>query len=393
MNQKWLKVKRRSLIYAFICIPCLEPVTIQSIYHVKLIFNAWRVLAFIAVMIYACIKKYKISGLVIWEGIFSAILIFSTILSRGNIVSSISTAIAILTITMITEIGVKRDFRKYISVLAISYMVNLSIDSFQVFSGIGFEPTTNAAWLGGDNFAIFAVLPMMGIIILNSYIQKNKIDLACFIIVAISVATKFYTFAGTSMIALVVWFFFLFFFNKVECSVKIKCILIAFISMLFVIVCLNFQDLFMAISRALGKDGPVEHSRLEIWRLSIQAVLRKPVLGYGVLRLEDEATAIAGWNWSTCSHTHNYLLEIVFRSGLVGLIAYLFIIKDGVALVIRKNGYRSVNVVRATLIAQAVLGFSDSYYALSPFYVLLVFSANYKDLQQADSRIMERCRI
>ena len=393
MNQKWLKVKKQSLIYAFICIPCLEPVTIQSISHIKPFFNAWRIFAFIVVMIYGCMKKYKISRLVVWEGIFFAILMYSTILSKGNIVSCISTTIAILTITIITEIGVRKDLKEYINVLAISYMVNLAIDSFQIFSGIGFEPTTNAAWLGGDNFAIFAVLPMMGIIILNSYIQKNKIDLACLIIVAVSGAAKFYTFAGTSMIALVIWVFFLFFLNKVECSVKIKCILIAFVSMLFVMICLNFQDLFMAISRALGKDGPVEHSRLEIWRLSIQAVLRKPVLGYGVLRLEDEATAIAGWNWSTCSHTHNYLLEIAFRSGLVGLIAYLFIIKDGVALVIRKNGYRSVNVVRATLIAQAVLGFSDSYYALSPFYVLLVFAANYKDLQWADSCIMEHWRI
>ena len=393
MNQKWLKVKRRSLIYAFICIPCLEPVSIQSISHVKLIFNTWRVLAFIAVVIYACIKKYKISNLVVWESIFFAILMYSTILSKGNIVSCVSTTIAILTITMMTEIGIENDLKEYIRVLAISYMVNLAIDSFQIFSGIGFESTTNAAWLGGDNFAIFAVLPMMGIIILNSYIQKNKIDLACFIIVTVPGVAKFYTFAGTSMIALVIWFFSLFFLNKVECSVKTKCILITIVSMLFVMVCLNFQDLFMAISRALGKDGPVEHSRLEIWRLSIQAILKKPVLGYGVLRVEDEATAIAGWNWSTCSHTHNYLLEIVFRSGLVGLIAYLFIIKYGVSLVIRKNGYRSVNVVRATLIAQAVLGFSDSYYALSPFYALLVFAANYKDIQRADSCVMERWKI
>lgn len=388
-----LKAKKDALIYAFICIPCLEPATIQNISQTKFFFNAWRILAFIAVMIYAYTKKYKISGLVIWEGIFSAILLFSTVLGKGNIASCISTTIAILTITMITEMGMKKDLKEYINVLAISYVVNLAIDSFQIFSGIGFNPAANAAWLGGDNFAIFAVLPMMGIIILNSYIHKSKITLICFMIVAVSGAAKFYTFAGTSMMALVVWFLFLFLLNKVEGSLKIRCILIAFLSTIFVMVCLNFQDLFMAVSRALGKDVLIEQSRLEIWRLSIQAILRKPFLGYGVLKPEDEAIAIAGWNWTTCSHTHNYLLEIVFRSGIAGLIAYLFILKSGIALVIRKNGYRSVNVVRATLIAQAVLGVSDSYYALSPFYVLLVFAVNYKDLQRADPCMMERLKI
>lgn len=387
-----LRIPMASLIYAVICIPCLEPQAIQNIPQTKLLFNIWRVAAFIMVVLYAIIQRHAISYLVLMEGLFSIILGISTILGNGNIISCISTTMAILTITIISEIGIKKNAKQYLNVLSITYSLILVIDTFQIFSGIGFDATSSTSWLGGDNFAIFAVLPMLGIIIVNSYLQNKRITPLCGFIAITTAAAKFYTFAGSSMIALALWISLIFVLSKIKCAFRLKTLLLLLTITIGGIVCFNFRSIFMAVSRALGKATVLEHSRLVIWQLSIQAIIKKPFLGYGVMKGIEEMFVIAGEYWATCSHTHNYFLELLFRSGVIGTAFYFFMIKDSILFVLKKSDYYGRNVIRATLAAQFVLWLTESYYALTPFYVLLVMVNNYQFFQAIDIRIKKRVR-
>ena len=139
----------------------------------------------------------------------------------------------------------------------------------------------------------------------------------------------------------------------------------------------------MTVAELLGKNNVLEHGRIVIWKMSLDAILNEPILGHGVMYVYDETVAIAGTYWPTCSHTHNYILELLFRGGMVGTLFYFLSMKDCFTFIIKeKISSKGIIILKGILAANFVLWISDSYYAQAPFYVLIVLCSHMKILKQ-----------
>lgn len=366
-----MSISKNILLIVFFFIPCVTPAVLLEAGIIKFIFNIWRVVSFALIIIYAIKRNYKISKIVFCEIIFFSISIYTTWINRGKIFSAISITCAILTITVLSEIEAKKNIKRYLHITSGIAIILLLVDTFQIFSGIGYNPETNTSWLGYDNFAVFSVVPLLGIITLDSFLQKNQVTFRCMIMIIFVISAKLYTRATTASLSLLLWFTIIFIIGKVCIKKKTHQLLLGVLLISAILISMNFTEIFMWISKILGRETQIEHSRITIWKLSLQAIFRNPIWGYGVLEAEQEEFIIAGWYWSTCSHTHNYLLELAFRFGIVGLIPYLILIGDAIKFTLEKHRDKCAVILQATFMAQFLLWITDSYYAQTPFYVLL----------------------
>lgn len=334
-------------------------------------------------------KGQKITNVLFWNIVFSLLLCISTWIQKGNFKSSASIAMMMFTIIALSEIEIRSNMKHYFKVVATVSKIILMVDIFQIFTGIGFNHDSNATLLGMDNFAIFTILPMMGIVLINDYINFGFPKLFNVILISLAILAKFKTFAVTSMLACVSWIIFIYIFTHIDMSKRVRLLLwtLAFAGSLMIAA--NFTTAYLGFAHLFGKEPRIEHSRITIWKLSIKAILRKPILGYGVLSEYEETIAIAGTNWRTCSHTHNYILELLFRAGMIGTICYLCMFRDFFKTVFRiRESYNYVGgIVRATLFAILVLWVSDSYYAQAPVYILVVLCSHMDRLPNISSKV------
>lgn len=372
------QIKINSLKILFFFIPCIVPAKLLEGGIIKLLFNSWRVAAFVMMIFYFFRSKYKISKILIYSAIFSGIIIFSTYLNEGEINSSLSIAMMMFTIIGISEVQIQKNVAEYFRIIGIVSWTILLIDIIQVFTGIGFGHLDNSTWLGGDNFAIFTVLPMLGIIVLDDVLNYKRVRKITKLISLFAIIAKIKTFAVTSILAFIVLGIGIYFDSHIIISKRVKRSLLVISIILFAFLCFNFADIYMRFASLFGKEPNIEHSRLMIWSLSVKAILNKPLLGYGVLKASEEAIIIAGKYWATCSHTHNYILELLFKGGIAGTIAYLLMFKDYFKVIIQKPNNKLITLLRFFLIANLVLWITESYYAQAPVYVLLVLASHKK---------------
>jgi O-antigen ligase len=85
--------------------------------------------------------------------------------------------------------------------------------------------------------------------------------------------------------------------------------------------------------------------RLFIWHFVAQKIVDKPILGYGFGSSrnfpvkENEMIQYKGWVWSPFpAHPHNNIIQIVFETGLIGLLLFLLLVYKNLLLVdMKKN--------------------------------------------------------
>lgn len=366
------KIKLNDIKILFFFIPCVVPAMLLKGGITKLLFNGWRVVAFLMIICCLFTVRHKISKILIYSSIFSAVIILSTYLNNGVLKSSISIAMMMFTIIALSEIQIQKDPARYFHIIGGVSWIILLFDTMQIFTGIGLDRSDNSTWLGGDNFAIFTVFPMLGIIVLNDAFNYGRIRNITIIFCILAALAKLKTFAVTSILAFAFLAICLFWGRRVDISERIKWILISIAIILLICLCADFSNIYMKFAALFGKEPHIEHSRIAIWKLSIKAILNEPIIGHGVLESYEESIAIAGEYWPTCSHTHNYILELLFRSGIIGTTAYILMLKNCFKAIVQKLDNGIMLLLKAFLMANLVLWITESYYAQAPVYVLLV---------------------
>ena len=341
-------------------------------------------IAFLLLFIYIVIQRWY-SPTLIFTVLFSLTVIFSTYHSNGAMSSALSIALMMFTIVALSELECKKNIKNFLTVIAKINIAVLLIDDVQVLilTWIGSEDNIHT-WLGLDNFAVFAILPMVGIIVLSDLLNYNKIRKLIFLFCVVTALCKFITFAVTSMIAFSFIAFYIFSKEYIRVTKNTKKIIILLNLIAVFIMLMNFSDIYYFISDITGKSTKYDYSRMIIWFNSVRAILESPMLGYGVLDVADETEIISGYVFLTgFSHTHNYILELLFRSGVVGTILYYLMIKDSIKIFYTKTSCKIIDYLKAFIIAFMILGITDSYYSLAPAYILVVLCAS-RDLLESE---------
>ena len=100
--------------------------------------------------------------------------------------------------------------------------------------------------------------------------------------------------------------------------------------------------------------------------MTITAIMKKPILGYGGLTEEQAGT----WLIAGANHAHNFILQYPFSVGVIGtffiILYFVKILKGSMQL-----SNQSCRVLLMCLSAFMICSFFDFYIGLIYFYLLL----------------------
>jgi len=300
------------------------------------------------------------------EGIFYMILyfivlIFITLINSGDFLYVFTSSIKIIAgCIAIYDLYNKRNNDTFLLNLKniLGLLTILNIISIIVFpNGLYTEAVVENEWhmavskwwlFGGKNSMIFFIYPAN---LLAQYFicNKRKKTLFNYLVIICTVLTPLLAKSSTSFAVMLILSSNLF-FNKIFTKMKIKKLVIIFIFIYFAVTVVLLTNTSVGIlsfvASLFGKDVTFT-GRINAWAEVINYILKKPIIGYGLLSSVQQQHMLGSISFVNC---HNTFLEVLFNGGVVLLYFMIVFIKK----IIRKIyvSDKSTNI----LLSFAILG-------------------------------------
>lgn len=304
---------------ASIYIPCLG----HYVENISIIYFEISLATFFVISIIQ--GKYKITGFLKYVVFYYGILMISSIINNGEL------------LLLLFEFGVsglsfliwnsldKKQVLKYISIPTLVFEILTYLNLLIVImypDGLYHVSTVRNYYLFDHvNVAIRYLLPGSCLILLNSYIRKNKVTLRAIIYISTVILTLILTKPVTAIIGYALFLLLLVILPKKMNFIKIFSPLKSFIyagTLSFLIIVVNIQEYFANfIINILHKDVTFT-GRTDIWNEALFYLKNNFIFGLGRLQSEKRTMMLGA------SSAHNQFLNFMFEGGIV-LLGYIFI--------------------------------------------------------------------
>ena len=276
------------------------------------------------------LKKRKIQQIDLIVIIFYLVLAGSTILNRGSIAEYIKEVISFLALYITLSIGVSNNSSKYIKIMnkyLLIYTLINTLSAIIFYPNSMFRDNNNPIFfLGGDNTSIRLYLASILFYFLNNYIETGKVKIPVLPLLNLFVFSMLRDIGGgkVSFLIVTMGFVYLRFAKKMPQKI-IKYIMIINIVIFLMLVVFNKMSIFSFIIVNVLNRNLTLTDRTVIWEVTINQIIRKPMLGYGIidgLKFQQLLPGITGIN------AHNTYLMILFNGGVIAfsLFIYIFIL-------------------------------------------------------------------
>lgn len=330
-------------ILLFLLIPFFKPDIVTSFPKVNYIFTIWLMISF-AIIVAVYMKKFKISKLTMTYLAYNLVLLISTIKNNGSITKLLSDFSMNLGMIFLIELYLKNDKMKIMKVLfsIFYFLMILNTISFIIVPE-GFAVTqylkTPIYLLGIDNRFSFTYIPGLCVIAIYDFMKNNKITKLTIIYFMITFITFVYFWSAGALVAESMFFIYYILIYKLKYkNFTNKYFPIIIVSFLGLVV-FRVQNIFrFFIVDILHKDLTFS-SRTILWDKAIKIINNNMWLGTGIQKSEFSIKAISAF------HAHSHFLNIMFQSGIIGVIIYIYLIFDA---------FKRLNEYRKNVIAQMV---------------------------------------
>ena len=297
------------------------------------------------------------------------VLIYSTLINKGELGTTINTTIKKLLLcyivgkVILNDIKTDSFLRAVRDICVVIFFINLVSE---LLYPMGIPSTTTSAatphyFLGNVNSVIRAVLPGICCTILINEKKNKKLSFSLiFFYIGFLYQFIYLYHSATTIVALIVilaWIFFSEFIKKHLWTIYAVVIGIITYIQINLVVMSSSPRLLNLLSTVFGKNLTFS-GRLYIWERTLIQIYRNPVWGYGIQK-SDTLNMIIGNQFSA----HNYFLDLVYQRGLIGLIFFLVLLAAPLFL-LRKESYVS-------MASYYLVGFQCSImfmYLFEPFY-------------------------
>lgn len=339
-----------NLFLVLLILPFFEP-TYISVNFSKLhsLINLWKIgNLFIVLLIY--IKNMKISKYMIGILLYEFIVIFSTCINTsGNLNLAILDAISIIGICMILEYELTLKPKRILGILEIVFILLITINFISILkypNGLYATERYKNNWvLGYDNVHIVTFIPALMISMINGYFKGDKLTLKFLYLLTICSLSVFICWSGNSLVAIILFDLFIIFKNRIIHNSNIfnyTNYLIVHISLFVSIVILRLQKIFSWLVVDILHKNLTFTGRTYIWDSTLELISRRKVIGYGVETSFIRTFKLGNKN---ATHAHNHILEIVYKSGIIGMIIYMYILY----IVGKSLNYYKKNIISAII--------------------------------------------
>lgn len=268
------------------------------------------------------------------------------------------------------------NYKSLINSLSLFFKLLLLLDSASVF--IDYDGRLEYSLLGLDNTAIFFIIPALAIIVFNDYSKHERISKSSIAIFLLCFIGKLYSLAASACIAMTVLTIALcVVLSKIRNSVSgffINPIVMFGVFVLFTatVLLLHVTPVLSVILAVIGKDATMS-GRTKIWALSLASILRNPIVGYGQACPGSFQNIVGLSIWAkAATHPHNYALELLWSTGVIGTYLYLHVFVDAIRKIYEYRRFKAVGLLSCGFTAFCVLMITDAY-IMQPSIIILCF--------------------
>lgn len=297
--------------YVSVCVPWLD-----------LVYKAGKIVSAMVVLtmgLREVIKSRYLSKAAVALIAMECWMLADVVMHQGFQGSAILNVISVLVVCALVEIQVRRHASKVLEAFLLVYelLIGINFVTLLLFPG-GLYFTPMQMWdnwfIGYRNMFIFYFAPALALELVKKHAGGSAVRYYAMVIVcALSMVM------GGSMTGLLCMLAFLALgltglYLKRACN--ILTVTIVSLGTFISIVWLGLQRYFTPVFEMLGRNVTFT-GRVEIWQSAIECIKQSPIMGYGVPHEEIRTEMLEMY---TAVTAHNFILEVLFCFGMVGMI-------------------------------------------------------------------------
>lgn len=364
------------LLYFFVLLPFFKSSYLMLTFpKINLLYQGMQVIASLLV-IGLILKKKSISKIFIYIFAYFIILFFSTLLNSGNITNYFITFFYVIVLSMIVDFGIKDNTKIFLNafefLLSILIYANfLSILFFEnglYINSMGFSSNW---FLGYKNTHILYIIPTILISCINSYYTKDKLTLRNYLLLIVCFLSTLLVENSTGIIGIILICCFLYLYkiwNKIK-TFNILTYAVVYVLSFLVIVILRVQEWFsFLIVDILHKDITFT-GRTNIWDKVLEIIPSNFWLGRGMVTFQYSASVFS---------THNTILDIVYKTGIIGLISYFLIFYQSLKDLWFYRKHKIIQFISIVIFSYFIMMLTEAYsYEYIIYLLVICFNAKY----------------
>ncbi len=357
-------------------------------YNLTFVSKIYIVLQIISgiIIIILLLNKKKYPTIINYVLLFLLTLLFSTYINNGDIVNCLKAILQTVALSLIVDYGIKNNTRTFLNsfefLLFILVFINLITillyPNGQYVNSTGYYSNW---FLGYKNTHILFIMPLVLISLSNSYSKFNKLKFRNYIVILISIISTILVENSTGLVGLLIIVLFMKLPKKVQ-EFKIFNIIdyfIVYILSFISIILLRLQNYFsFFIVDFLHKDLTFT-GRTYIWDSVIDTIKDKLILGHGLVTFHYIANVYT---------THNSLLDLLYKTGIIGFALYLSIIYECLKELYKYRNHKITKIISIIIFAYFIMMLTEAYpYDFIIF--IFIFCYNVKFLIKKDGEYNE----
>lgn len=230
-----------------------------------------------------------------------------------------------------------------------------------------YSGSTDFYFLGIDNNHGFFIVPLLAAAMLAAWNMRWPLP-AQLGLLALFTVSVYITWSATSVVA-VSMFLILFVLCRVKKSYRLcnVCTYYGMIAAIFIfIIVLQAIDWLAPLVTDVLRKNMDFSGRIPLWQTAISCIREKPLLGHGIYTTEAMRELSQQINW------HNMFLDVLFRTGAVGMAVYLAVFGLLVRPLMRTRKSFCGYMLAAALFAYLLILQAEGLLWPLPFYTLLL---------------------
>ncbi len=370
------------IFYLFLLIPFFQIPFLNVIFPLMPFINKIHKLIVFVIITLITIKKKNFSKINFYISIYLIILLFSTFLNNADIIQCIEQMITVFSLINIICYGAKYDTKEFLnafefflySIVLINFItIILKPGGLYISNSISF--TTKLNWfLGYKNNHIIYILPTLLISFINTSYQKGNLKPRNIVLIIISLISLIIINSSTSIIGMFTFVILLILSNLLKKTkiLNILTFMIIHITTFFGIVIFRIQEILNKIIIGILHKDLTLTNRTFIWDLVMKLIKQKPILGYGI---EDPIIRYYKIKEIKSYHAHNQILEIIYKSGILGVIVIFYICYLSFKQLFKYKETQVAKIISIAIFSYSIIMITEAY-SLEILFMFIILGYN-----------------
>lgn len=313
---------------------------------------------------------------------FLVLLFIMTAIYRGDFRTFLTMYLPILAICMLVELLLNFALERMMRIFTLILVLWTTINLFTVIvfpQGMYEAVYKENYFLGFRTLQINILFPAIGFSMLYEQIKYGKLRWLTVIVLAFSITTFTLTKSTASLVcSIILLAILLVVYNKPSFTRFFNFASASCVNALLFVALVIFrvhEHLLFLVQSILNKDISL-NGRTNVWDGFLYHVQKSPFFGYGLEYKETTVEKVSQWTGGlfTLNHAHNQYLNILYQTGIVGLLIFgLILFLTGYRLMkYRKSPYSIL--LTGVLFSFMIAMQTDVYEYAILFYAMLVMA-------------------